>query len=81
MNTTVDLAKQALEDPPRQVTEVLDDDRVPKQAKQAVESLGYKSNQQDQHKSDTAKTHPTSAPGEGRLQVVNEKQEFRLVEA
>ena len=71
MNLSIDAAQEALKNPTGELKEILNDSRVPKEAIEAMKAEGFRP--------ETKQREGTSELGEGRLQVVNEKQEFRYV--
>lgn len=71
MNLSIDAAQEALKNPSAELKDILNDPRVPKEAMDAMKAEGFKP--------ESRKREGTSDLGDGRLQVVNEKQEFRFV--
>ncbi|KAL7421956.1 Dynamin-like GTPase that mediates homotypic ER fusion [Cryptotrichosporon argae] len=72
MNQTLDIAAQALANPPPELAAVLSDSRTTDEAKAAVASLSNGSSATG----GSSRDEPTNRAGEGRLQVINENQEF-----
>lgn len=79
MNLTPDIAQNLVNDPPPELQKLMADPRTTDEARQAVASLVAPSKANGT--SDVAQTssHGTSGLQDGRLQVVNEGQEFTLV--
>jgi hypothetical protein len=71
MNFSIDAAQEALKNPSDELKALLDDPKVSKGALNAVRAEGFKP--------DSKPREDVSGLGDGRLQVVNEKQEFRSV--
>jgi hypothetical protein len=65
MNLSIDLAKDALQNPSAELSKILNDPKVPQEAKEAMQAEGFKGESKQ------------NAQGEGRLQVVDENQKFR----
>ena len=75
MNQTTDITNALLSDPPEELKKLMTEPRVTDDARDAVSSIS-------QSTSLTNGTHPSNGMnglGDGRLQVVNEHQEFTLV--
>lgn len=72
MNLSIDAAQEALKNPSSELKDILNDPRVPAEAMDAMKAEGFKPESKGNRKREG-----TSDLGDGRLQVVNEKQEFR----
>jgi hypothetical protein len=72
MNLSIDAAQEALKNPSSELKDILNDPRVPTEAMDALKAEGFKPESKGKKQREG-----TSDLGDGRLQVVNEKQEFR----
>jgi hypothetical protein len=72
MNLSIDAAQEALKNPSSELKDILNDPRVPTEAMDAMKVEGFKPESRGKKQREG-----TSDLGDGRLQVVNEKQEFR----
>jgi hypothetical protein len=90
MNQSIDLAQQALQHPPSDLKDLLNDPRVPKAAMESIKAEGFRPEKKDKDgaqdegrrvgagaEAGAGAMAGVSGLGDGRLQVVNEKQEFR----
>lgn len=76
MNLSIDLAQDALQHPSSDLKILLNDPRVPKDVMDSLKSDGFKP-EDDRSEVAARVTQGVNGLGDGRLQVVNEKQEFR----
>jgi hypothetical protein len=72
MNLSIDAAQEALKNPSSELKDILNNPRVPTEAMDAMKAEGFKPESKG-----NKQRQGTSDLGDGRLQVVNEKQEFR----
>ena len=84
MNQSIDLAQQALQNPSSELKDLLNDPRLPKEAMDSIKAEGFRPEKKDGARDEgrragAAATAGVSELGDGRLQVVNEKQEFKSV--
>jgi hypothetical protein len=77
MNQTVDIASKLATDPPPELEKLLNDPRTTDSAREAVSEL-VKSPTSDGANGISASSKPNGS-GDGRLQIVDEKQNFTLV--
>lgn len=78
MNQTGDIAANLLKNPPDELQGLMADPRTTHQAREAVASV-MESPQSSSGNGIANGHHSLNKPGDGRLQVVNEHQEFTYI--